>query len=255
MEYKNISLNFEKEFAKIILKRPPLNILNIEMLNEIRGAIGEARKNNEIKGIVISADGKAFSAGVDIFEHTKPMVKEMINTFHLLFDELEKAEVPTISLVNGIALGGGCELALACDFVLASESSKFGLPEIKVGVFPPIASALFPRIVNRKKAFEFILTGETISAKEAETIGIINHVYPDDKFAEETEKFMQKISANSSAVLRLTKASIYEHIDKSYDFALAKAEELYLNVLMETEDANEGLKAFIEKRKPVWKNR
>lgn len=255
VEYKNIIVKKDMHTARIILNRPPVNVLNIEMMKEINQALESFQNDVQLKAVVIASQGKAFSAGVDVSEHTEEKVEEMIHVFHKIFENLNEIDAPTIALVNGAALGGGCEVASFCDLVIASEKAKFGQPEIKVGVFPPIAAIMFPRIMGVKKAFELILTGDTIQAKEAKEIGLVNTVLPVDDFEEESEAIIKRITDLSSAVLQITKKSVYEPLGSNYEDAVKIVEKIYLNQLMKTEDANEGLRAFLEKREPVWKNR
>jgi cyclohexa-1,5-dienecarbonyl-CoA hydratase len=156
--------------------------------------------------------------------------------------------------VNGSALGGGCELALYCDMVIATEKTKFGQPEIQVGVFPPIAALIFPRMIGRKKAMELILSGETISAQEALTLGLVNKVVPEVSFDQEVNSFIEKFKKLSGVVLKLTKEATLAGLNDDTDKGLKVIEKIYLDRLMKTNDALEGLKAFLEKRKPTWKD-
>ena len=164
--YQNISLDFDDRVATITLRRPPLNVLNIAMMREIGDALSECGKHMELVAIVFRAgpDCRAFSAGVAIEEHVAETVYRMLDSFHAIFRALDQIAKPTIAVVDGSALGGGCELVAACDIVLASDRAKFGQPEIKLGVFPPVASILLPMIVGPKRAREMILTGELIDA-------------------------------------------------------------------------------------------
>lgn len=253
--YKNIVFERDEHTATIILNRPPLNVLNIEMMREINLALRGLKDDTKLKVLIFRAEGKAFSAGVDVADHTGKKAEEMIHVFHKIFFKLTKIKAPTIALVNGAALGGGCELAIFCDIVLASDEAKFGQPEIKVGVLAPIAAVTFPWYTNFKKSMELLLTGDTISANEAKEIGLVNAVYPTEKFEEEVKAFIEKLKSNSSVVLQLTKQAVDEAYGEDYHTGVAKVENLYLNKLMNTHDANEGLKAFLEKRKPEWKNK
>ena len=254
MEYKTIVVKEKNMIGRITFNRPPLNILNIEMMQEINHALNVFQKQ-KLKVLILDANGKAFSAGVDISDHTKEKVNEMIQIFHSIFSNLNKIEVPTIALVNGAALGGGCEVAIFCDIVFASEKSKFGQPEIKVGVLPPVAAAIFPKLIWNKKALELIMTGEIISAEEAKNLGLVNHILPLKNFEVEAEKFInEKIANNSAVVLQLTKRAFIEGVTQNYTESIKKIEAIYLNELMKTKDANEGLAAFLEKRQPIWKN-
>jgi cyclohexa-1,5-dienecarbonyl-CoA hydratase len=255
MDYKNIIVRIEDGVGEIIFNRPPLNVLNIEMMHEINQALKEIASDVSIKVIVFSGEGKAFSAGVDVSEHTKDKVDEMISVFHEIFDNLNSVSVPTIAAVKGAALGGGCEVAIFCDIVFASEKAKFGQPEIKVGVFPPIAVVMFPRLMEQKKALELLLTGDIISANEAKSLGLVNQVIPVDEFDEKKKEFINKFTNLSSSVLKLTKRSMNQAIGLDYKTAIKSVENVYLNELMNTEDAIEGLQAFLEKREPVWKNK
>ena len=210
MDYKTIIAEEKDLIGRITLNSPPLNILNIEMMKEINQALKNFQGKN-LKVLIFNANGKAFSAGVDVSDHTKEKVNEMIQVFHEIFTNLHKINAPTVALVNGAALGGGCEVATFCDIVIASEKSKFGQPEIKVGVFPPVAAAIFPKLMWSKKALELIITGDVISANEAKELGLVNHILPVDNFDAEAEKLItEKLASNSAIVLQLTKRAFIE---------------------------------------------
>jgi len=254
-EYKNIIIDKSESIARITLNRPPLNVLNIEAMKEITAALEGLVNDNNIKMVVFLANGKAFSAGVDVSEHMGNKAAEMIKSFHDIFRTMIKLNKLTLAVVNGSAIGGGCELVAFCDFIIASEASKFGQPEIQVGVLPPIACIIFPQIIARKKALELLLSGALISAAEAEQIGLINKCVPADKLDEEATKFINKFNGLSSVVLAHTRQATLGRFNKEFLDYLTEVEDNYLNKLMKTEDANEGLKAFLEKRKPEWKNK
>ena len=203
---------------------------------------------------MVQAAGKAFSAGVDVGEHLGDLVYKMIEVFHKMFRLMDALKVPSIAVVNGSALGGGCELALYCDMVIATEKSKFGQPEIQVGVFPPIAALVFPRMIGRKKALELVLSGDIISAQEAFTLGLINKIVPEATLADEVNGFIEKFKKLSGIVLKLTKEATLAGLNDDLDKGLKTIEKIYLDRLMKTNDALEGLKAFLEKRKPTWKD-
>ena len=255
MDHKHISYSMSDHVGRLVLRRPPVNILNIEMMREITDVLLEVQKSQGLRVLVISAEGKFFSAGVDVGEHTREKVREMISVFHGIFDNLNRINVPTVALVAGSALGGGCELALYCDMVLASEGAKFGQPEIKVGVFPPIAAFLVPNIAPMKLAAEMLLTGETYTAAEMRAMGLVNRVFPEDRFAQQSEEFIARLASLSSVVLELTKRAMLTGHCRPYKEAMPAIEEIYLDKLMATEDASEGLAAFMEKRKPQWKDK
>jgi cyclohexa-1,5-dienecarbonyl-CoA hydratase len=253
--YKTILVEEKDMIGRITFNKPPLNVLNIEMMKEINQALEEFQ-GRYLKVLIIDADGKAFSAGVDISDHTKEKVNEMIQVFHNIFTNLLKIKAPTVALVNGAALGGGCEVAMFCDIVIASEKAKFGQPEIKVGVLPPVAAAIFPKLMWSKKALELIVTGDIIKADEAKDLGLVNHILPVEKFEAESEKFInEKLASNSAVVMQLTKRAFIEGVSQNYLNSIKKIEDIYLNELMKTDDANEGLSAFMEKRQPIWKNK
>ena len=167
---------------------------------------------------------------------------------------MDALKEPSLAVVNGAALGGGCELALYCDMVIATERAKFGQPEIQVGVFPPIAALVFPRMIGRKKALELILSGDVISAQEALALGLVNKVVPEASLAEEVKGFIEKFKKLSGIVLKLTKEAAIAGLNDDVDKGLKAIEKIYLDRLMKTNDAIEGLKAFLDKRKPAWKD-
>jgi cyclohexa-1,5-dienecarbonyl-CoA hydratase len=178
----------------------------------------------------------------------------MIEVFHKIFRLMDALKVPSIAVVNGSALGGGCELALYCDMVIATERAKFGQPEIQVGVFPPIAALVFPRMIGRKKALELILSGDVIGAQEALALGLINKIVPEASLVEEVNGFVEKFKKLSGIVLKLTKEAALAGLNDDMDQGLKAIEKIYLGRLMKTNDAIEGLKAFLDKRKPTWKD-
>jgi cyclohexa-1,5-dienecarbonyl-CoA hydratase len=255
VSFQHIRTEVADGVGTIILNRPPVNILNIEMMEEINGALRDFKEEKGLKVLVFRAEGKAFSAGVDVGEHLGDMGERMIEAFHGMFRLMDETQAPSVAVVNGSALGGGCELALYCDMVLATEKSTFGQPEIMVGVFPPIAALIFPRIVGRKKAMEMILSGKTIGAREALEMGLINRIISEDTLEEEVKEFIDQFARHSAVVLRLTKKGALEGLCDDVEGGLKRIEKIYLEELMRTEDATEGLKSFLEKRKPVWKDR
>ncbi len=254
MAYKHIQTELKEGVATLTLNRAPLNVLNIEMMEEINAYFEGLLKEKALKLLVIQAAGKAFSAGVDVGEHLGDLVYKMIEAFHKMFRLMDGLKVPSVSVVNGSALGGGCELAVYCDMVIATEKAKFGQPEIQVGVFPPIAALAFPRMMGRKKALELILSGDVISAQEALTLGMINKIVPEAALAEEVSRFVEKFKKLSGIVLKLTKEATLAGLNDDMDRGLRVIEKIYLDRLMKTNDAIEGLKAFLDKRKPAWKD-
>ncbi len=254
MASKHIQTEFKEGVAMLTLNRLPLNVLNIEMMEEINIYFESLLKEKTLKLLVIQAAGKAFSAGVDVGEHLGELVYKMIEVFHKMFRLMDALKVPSLSVVNGSALGGGCELAVYCDMVIATEKAKFGQPEIQVGVFPPIAALAFPRMMGRKKALELILSGDVISAQEALALGMINKIVPEASLAEEVNRFIEKFKKLSGIVLKLTKEATLSGLNDDAERGLKAIEKIYLERLMKTDDAIEGLKAFLDKRKPTWKD-
>jgi cyclohexa-1,5-dienecarbonyl-CoA hydratase len=254
-EYTSLVCDVQDGVARITLNRPPLNILNLAMMQEINSALETLASKDDAKLLVIDHEGKAFSAGVDIKDHTADKVQAMIELLHRMFHLLGAVEVPTLAVVKGAALGAGCELATFCDLVVAAEQATFGVPEIKVGVFPPVAAAVLPRLIGRNRALELVLTGETVGAPEAKQMGLINRVFPAEGFREKVDEFIAKLTSLSAPALKLAKRAVDRGLYVSVAEAMSQAEEIYLGDLMRTEDAHEGLQAFLEKRKPQWKNR
>jgi cyclohexa-1,5-dienecarbonyl-CoA hydratase len=254
MAFKHIQTELKEGVATLTLNRPPLNVLNIEMMEEVNTYFESLLKEKALKLLVIQAAGKAFSAGVDVGEHLGDLVYKMIEVFHRMFRLMDALKVPSVAVVNGSALGGGCELAVYCDMVMATEKAKFGQPEIQVGVFPPIAALVFPRMMGRKKALELILSGDVISAQEALVLGMINKIVPEASLVEEVSRFVEKFKKLSGTVLKLTKEATLAGLNDDAEKGLKVIEKIYLDRLMKTHDAIEGLKAFIDKRKPTWKD-
>ena len=257
MTYQHIKFNLDDRVARITLARPPVNIFNIAMMQELNDALNQCGRERELVAIVFdaAADCRAFSAGVAVEEHVEETIFQMLDSFHAIFLNLEQIRRPTIAVVDGAALGGGCELVAACDIVIASERAHFGQPEIKLGVFPPVAAVLLPRVIGDKRARELMLTGELIDAGEAARLGLVNYVLPDNELAQKTSELLSRFRNLSAAALELTKEAIALGQGRPLYSALKQVETLYLNELMKTQDATEGINAFIEKRRPEWRNR
>ena len=254
MSYENIETEFKEGLGTITLNRPPVNILNIAMMAEINDQLNTWQGKKDLKVVLFNAKGKCFSAGVDVGEHMGDLAPKMIGAFHRIFRLMDTLGIPTVASVYGSCLGGGCELAVFCDLVVSSQGAKYGQPEIQVGVFPPIAAQIMPRIMGRKAAMELILSGKIISAEEARTMGLVNQVVPEEELEEATVKFVKPYLRLSAEVLRKTKKAVSAGLMDDFEPSLKAIEDIYLNELMQTADAQEGLKAFLEKRKPEWKN-
>jgi cyclohexa-1,5-dienecarbonyl-CoA hydratase len=239
---------------RIALDDPPLHILDIKLLEELRDAIARVRDDRHLL-IIGSTGDKAFSAGASVQDHLGDRVTTMLSLFHDTFRALAKLDIVTVALVRGVALGGGCELALACDFILASDRAKFGQPEIQLGVFPPVAAYQLSRQIAPRKGLELLLTGDPVDAATAERLGLVNAVFASNEFDAKAEEWLARIRRQSASSLRQAKKAFRLAQSADFEQRLADVERLYLEELMATDDANEGLKAFIEKRKPVWRGR
>ncbi|HEX9819266.1 MAG TPA: enoyl-CoA hydratase/isomerase family protein [Methylomirabilota bacterium] len=243
------------DVARLVLSRPPLNVMTVEMMREMAAALDEAAGRPGLKALVLSGDGKVFSTGVAVEAHLGDRVKEMLETFHDLFRRLRALECVTVAAVRGAAIGGGAELATFCDVVIAADDATIGQPEITLGVFPPIAALHYPRRIGVARTLALLLSGEVLGAAEAQRIGLVDRVVPADRLAEAVESQLARFRAQSVPVLRLTRRAVLEAAGAPFDVALAALEDLYRYELMATEDAAEGLRAFLERRTPVWKDR
>lgn len=237
----------------LTLKRPPLNVVNIAMLREMISALEAAAQDSTMRALVLNAEGKMFSAGVDVADHTADKVGEMIPLFDRVCVALADFPAPTLAVVHGHALGGGCELALCCDLIVAAEGANFGQPEIKLATIAPIAALRLPGAVGYRRAAELLFTGETVGAVEAARIGLINRAVPASELDQVVEQYVGKLRGLSAAALRACKRAV--RLGTGGWANLPAMEKLYLEELMSTEDAHEGVASFIEKRTPVWKNR
>jgi cyclohexa-1,5-dienecarbonyl-CoA hydratase len=252
---EHVKTALQGKVARITIDRPPVNVLTTDMLRAIAAAVAELASHPEASVVRIDSVGKMFSAGVDVLEHEGEALGPMMDALRSLFEVLGSAPIPTVAVVQGPALGGGCELVLGTDLCLASERASFGQPEIRLGVFAPPASVLLPRIVGERRALGLLLSGETIPAAEAERIGIANRVFPAATFEEEADAWIGRLAGLSGAALRLAKRAVVLTRGLPIEEAHRATERLYLDELMRTEDAAEGLRSFVEKRPPVWKHR
>ena len=249
-----VLLEIQDDAYRVTLNDPPLNILDIAMLEELRTALRQVRADRAL--LIIGAAGeKAFCAGASVQDHLGDKVRTMLSLFHDAFRMLNRLEIVTVALVRGAALGGGCELALACDFVLASEKARFGQPEINLGVFPPVAAYQLSRQLPPRRGLELLLTGEPIDASTALDLGVVNAVFGSAEFDAESKKWLARLSRQSISSLRFAKRAFRLATADEFERQLQVVEKLYLDELMATADANEGLQAFLEKRAPLWKGR
>lgn len=254
MEYSFIQLQKENEVAIITLNRPPMNPLNSQVYRELSQVADELQSDDTVKAVIITGSGeKAFAAGTDVMEMVNLSPIEIYNFCQFSRSALEKIEnlnKPVIAAVSGFALGGGCELALTCDFRLASETAKFGLPEINLGIIPGTGgSQRLARLVGANKAKELIYFGDPVDAVQAEKIGLVNKVIPADIFRQETLKYAQKLASKATVAMQMAKEVINTGINMDISSAL-KLEIQNVATVFASEDGREGMRAFAEKRKP-----
>ena len=252
--YQYIKAVEASEVLRIILANPPLNILNIEMMEEINSALERIKLKPGIKVLVIAAEGRAFSAGVSIEDHLGGRANQMLIVFDRIFRQLHSLPCVTVAAVQGAALGGGAELAAFCDVVVASDNAKIGQPEIKAGVFAPIAALHYPNRIGQARTLQMLLSGDALEAREAERAGLVDRVVPAGQLDAAVEESVKKFTDKSGAVLAMTRRAVLGS-QNEFELRLDELEALYMNQLMECQDASEGLRAFLEKRQPVWSNR
>jgi cyclohexa-1,5-dienecarbonyl-CoA hydratase len=239
--------------ARLILDRPPLNVLNLSMLGELEDSLAHLSNERSLKCVILTGAGRAFCAGVDVADHTPDRVETMLERFHGAVRRVMALPCPVVAAVNGTALGGGCELLMACDVVLARDDARIGQPEIRLGAFPPVAAAVLPRLIGRQRTLDLILTGRTMTAEEAREIGLVTRVFAVETFDAEVQAYAALLASRSRPVLRLAKRVVTETADLPLPEAVGRAERVYLEELMQLGDAHEGVLAFMQKRDPVWK--
>ena len=251
---ESVRVRTEGRIARIMLERPPLNVMNIAMMREINAVIEEL--GPEMDFLVFQGAGeKGFSAGAEVSDHTPERVEDMLHAFHGIFRDIWSSRFITIAAVHGYCLGGGCELATFCDFVIATESAKFGQPEIKLGCFPPMAMVTFPKLIGMRAAVDLILSGRTISAREAQRLGLVSRVVADSELENTIAALLEELGALSPAVLGMARRTLWNAAGFDLESSLETVETFYLRDLMKTNDAQEGIRAFLEKRAPVWRGK
>jgi len=240
--------------VKILLDAPKANVLDAEMMGQIHGELDTLAEAPDVKLVVFEGSGKHFSFGASVPEHTKENVGAMLDAFHGMFLKMVDLAIPTAAVVRGQCLGGGMELAIFCNWIFASPSAMFGQPEIQLGVFPPPASLILPRKVGQAAADLLCLGGESIGAERAQELGLVTEVAEDPSAA--LAAFAERaILPKSGASLRMGVRAARHEWNLALRAGLPMVQKLYIEELMATEDANEGIGSFLEKRKPVWKNR
>jgi cyclohexa-1,5-dienecarbonyl-CoA hydratase len=238
------------------MDRPPLNVLDVGLLRDLDRELSACAGETAADILVLRGAGtRAFSAGVDIRDHTKERVPEMLDIVHKVIRKLLALPQVTIAAVRGVCLGGGCELATCCDFIIASAESSFATPEIHVGCYPPVAVARFSSLIGYHRAAEMILTGCRYTAEEARGLGLISRVVAQDQFDNGVASLLEELLSKSGAVLRLALKGLRELSTRDFSAALSRSEEIYCRELLNCEDVDEGVRAFLGKRKPIWKHR
>ncbi|MBV5280731.1 MAG: enoyl-CoA hydratase/isomerase family protein [Actinobacteria bacterium] len=252
---KTIQTNYADGVARLTLARPKHNVFNIAMMQELNTVLESLIAESDLKCVVILGEGPSWCAGVDVGDHKPELVDLMITTFNRIFELIEAIPVPVIAAVHGACLGGGMEVAIACDMVVAAKKAKFGQPEVKLGFFPPYAAIRLPVLVGPAKAIEICATGKTYSADEAVDMGFVTRAVENDQFDAEIAKLVGEIRTSSPLILRLNKQAVKSHLGMKFSTAIGSVSDLFLNTLMKTEDTLEGIASFYEKRKSVWKNK
>ena len=253
--FRHILFDTSTYIAHITLNNPPYNVLTVPLMRETAEAIEGLNGRGDIKAILLDSSQRTFSAGIGVEDSKAERVFSTLEAFNRVFEAIREISKPLIVVVNGPAIGAGSELAAFGDLVLATPKAKFAQPEVKLGVFPPFAAVMLPQLIGPKKTYELILTGEALSAEEALALGFVNRVVPEDKLKETVDEVISKIGEFSAPVLEMTKRVISGSLGLPLDKAMRQSHSIYLNQLMDLEDVQEGLRAVLEKRKPVWKNK
>ena len=254
-DFQFVKFRSEGEVAWLTLDRPEHNLLNERMLGELAAGIAALGDHSEIKLIVLDSAAKAFCGGIELGEYTQRRVFQLLDAFHGAFSAMLDTPKPVLVVVNGPAFGGGAELAALGDLVIATPKARFAQPEIKLGVFPPLAAAILPYIAGPKLALELVLTGETMSAERARDLGLVNWVVPQDELDTKVKEVIAKVTAQSGPVLSMAKKAILGSLGLPLREGVRNSMKVFLNELADLEDSQEGLRALVEKRAPKWKNR
>ena len=253
MNFGNILIEKKNGMAKIIINKPPFNILTTADTLDMSKALRQVESDDEVKVVVITGAGnKAFSAGVEFKDHLGDRGPKFLEAYKRLITSLLEIDRVTIAVVNGVALAMPCEIIALCDMAIASEKAQMGLPQMKLGSFPPLASIVFPGLVGNKKTFEIILSGDNFDGKEAERIGFVNKAVPEDELEKETDAFVNRFLEHNGSALRQARQVIYRNLDMAFDKAI-KIVWADLEKSLTSDIVIEGFTAAMEKRKPAWK--
>lgn len=252
---KFLKIDNDGQVARITLDRPKHNVLDIPMMDELNAVLENIAADEALKCVVITGEGRSFCAGVEVADHKPDNVDAMVAVFNRIFELINMIDIPLVAAVNGACLGGGMELAIACDIVIASEKAILGQPEIKLGFFPPYAALRLPELVGPAKAIEILTTGQNYSARESKELGFVSKVASTEDFQDVVDSQVKQICHASPLILRLNKRAVKRHIGTSFFQGVDLVSNYFLKTMMKTEDTLEGIASFEEKRRPVWKNR
>jgi cyclohexa-1,5-dienecarbonyl-CoA hydratase len=251
----SIGLAKRDDVAYLELQAPPHNILTCQLMGQMSAALDEIAKDATLKAVALTAAGKAFSAGADVGEHAPERAAELITAFGGLFRRLAALELPLVMAVDGAALGGGFELVMMADVLLASERASFGQPEIRLGFFAPVAVARLPALVGPARATEIVCSGRTYTAEEMHRYGLVTKVVPSAELGQSLESTLNDLRRASPLIMRMNVRMLKRLAGRPFAEALPAAEQAFLRELMATEDVREGIASFFEKRRPQWRNR
>jgi cyclohexa-1,5-dienecarbonyl-CoA hydratase len=254
-EFQFVRYNVEGAVARLTLDRPEHNLLNERMLTEIAVGINSIGLRREVKLIVIDSAAKSFCGGIELGEYTQRRVFQLLDAFHSAFAAMLDTSKPVLVVINGPAFGGGSELAALADLVVATPKARFAQPEIKLGVFPPLSAVILPYVLGPKVALELVLTGEAMTAERAYDLGLVNRLVPENQLEKTVEDLIAKVTAQSGPVLTMAKKAVLGSIGVPLREGVRNSMKIFLNELSDLEDAQEGLRALVEKRAPKWKNR
>jgi cyclohexa-1,5-dienecarbonyl-CoA hydratase len=254
-KFVHVRMKAEAPVARLTLQRPEHNLLNEAMLRELSTGLELLSAREDVKVIVLESAGKVFCGGIDIGEYTAERAFQLIEAFHRVCLAIVEAPRPVVMVVNGPAIGGGAELAAFGDLIVATPRARFALPEITIGIFPPLASTMLPYLIGPKLALELVLTGDAVTAERAQELGLVNRVVPEAQLEAAVTQLVSRMTAQSGAVLAMAKKAVLGGMGLSLRDAVRFSMDVFLHELYRLEDSQEGLRALIEKRKPEWKNR
>lgn len=253
--FSRIALRLAAPAAYLTLSHPPMNVIDLQMMDEVAAAIAQVDARDDVSILVVTGSDKVFSAGVDIAVHTPEQVATMLQKFHGVIRALVATKKVTICAVRGNCLGGGAEIPLVCDIVYTAKAARWGFPEIQLACFPPVAVTALAAVVGQKRAAELVLTGRTFNGEHAAAIGLANEAVEDAELDAAVERAVSRMKYHSTVALGIAKRALYAWDAAHFDKGLARAEKIYLEELMKTEDVREAIEAWIDKRTPVWRGK